>query len=241
MLRNMISLCGSVIRASDGEIGSVHDFLFEDDTWEVKYVVVDTGTWLGGRNVLLPPSAIGLPDWSSRALPVPLTRQQVRESPDIDSDKPVSRQQWNLLHNFYGWPGFLAGAGFIGAPAIPPPLTSEEENEIAMIEETSDPHLRSIRQVRGYHVSARDGEFGRVCSFLLDDADWVIPFIIAQTSKVASTRTMLVPTCWVKAISWAEHAVHLDRWQKAFVGEPEDSSTADAFQVYERRPRSGGA
>ena len=104
MLRSLTSLLGYVIRATDGDNGNVNDFLFEDDTWVLKYLVVKTGTWLHGRRVLITPSALGQPDWSSHGLPVKLTRIEVQDSPDISADKPVSLQQLTLLHEYYGWP-----------------------------------------------------------------------------------------------------------------------------------------
>ena len=96
MLWDASALDGYAIEASDGRIGSVSDFLFEDTSWKVRWLVVDTGGWLSGRKVLLPLSALEKPDPSLRQFPVKLTMQQVKDSPDIDTDRPVSRQHENL-------------------------------------------------------------------------------------------------------------------------------------------------
>ena len=92
MLRNVNDLRGYAIRATDGVIGKVEDLYFDDDDWAIRYLIVDTGTWLRDRKVLISPIAIGHPDWMGQLLPVSLTKAQVERSPDIDTRKPVSRQ-----------------------------------------------------------------------------------------------------------------------------------------------------
>jgi hypothetical protein len=62
MLRLVSRLSGYTIEASDGDIGTFNDFLFDDVTWKVRWLVVDTGHWLSGRKVLIHPSAIGAVD-----------------------------------------------------------------------------------------------------------------------------------------------------------------------------------
>ena len=104
MLRSMNELYGYTIRATDDTIGSVHDFFFDDRESTVRYLVVDTGNWLPGRKVLIAPDALSKPDWASMMLPVNLTKEQVKNSPDIDTEKPVSRQQEEDLRGYYDWP-----------------------------------------------------------------------------------------------------------------------------------------
>jgi hypothetical protein len=76
MLRSVKDLRGYIIGAIDGEIGQVHELYFDDQSWIVRYLVVDTGTWLPGRRVLLSPMALGQPDWETHVLPVGLTRSR---------------------------------------------------------------------------------------------------------------------------------------------------------------------
>ena len=111
MLRNIKDLEGYAIGATDGAVGHVKDFYFDDDAWVVRYVVVETGSWLASRKVLISPIAIGKPDWVQRLLPIALTKEQVRGSPDIDTDKPVSRQHEADYHTYYGYPYYWGGGG----------------------------------------------------------------------------------------------------------------------------------
>src|ERR1700733_8471858 len=92
MLRSIKQLLGDKLGASDGEVGHVNDFYFDDQNWAVRYVVVDTGSWLPGRQVLLSPHAFGNLHQVGKDLVVSLTRKQIEESPSIDMHKPISRQ-----------------------------------------------------------------------------------------------------------------------------------------------------
>src|ERR1700678_464486 len=92
MLTNDSQLKGLVIRATDGEIGTVDQLYFDDDTWAIRYVTVDTGGWIGGRDVLISPMSVVSIDWPSRRLDVALSKKQVKDSPSIDTHQPVSRQ-----------------------------------------------------------------------------------------------------------------------------------------------------
>ena len=103
MLQPFDKLRGCKLAASDGEIGEVSEFYFDDRQWTVRYLVVTTGSWLKGRHVLIAPGAFGEFDAQSGTLAVNLTQEQVRNSPPLDSDKPVSRQHESELHRHYGW------------------------------------------------------------------------------------------------------------------------------------------
>ena len=117
MLRSMSELKDYAIEATDGSIGRVKDFYFDDAAWVVRYLVVETGGWLSSRRVLISPIAIGTPDWMQKKLPVSITQQQVRNSPDIDTDKPVSRQHEIAYSRHFGYPFYWGGAGLWGGVA----------------------------------------------------------------------------------------------------------------------------
>jgi hypothetical protein len=105
MKRSIKSLIGYTLHAADGEIGKVEEFYFDDQRWTIRYLIVRTGSWLLGRKVLISPQALGTTDWDNRAFPTTLTKEQIRNSPDIDTDEPVSRQQEERLYAHYPWQG----------------------------------------------------------------------------------------------------------------------------------------
>jgi hypothetical protein len=104
MLRSMSDLEDYAIQATDGPIGRIRDFYFDDAAWVIRYLVVESGGWLSSRKVLISPIAIGRPNWTDKILPVSITKQQVRNSPDIDADKPVSRQHEIEYFEYYNYP-----------------------------------------------------------------------------------------------------------------------------------------
>jgi len=181
------ALEGYEIHALDGKIGSVRDLLFDDTTWKVRWLVVNTGTWLTGRMVLTHPSAIKEADHRRQELAVGLTKAQVKDSPNILQDRPVSQQMESDLYDYYGWdpvwgnsyfgPGALASAPYYTDTMLcEPPGLSLRLND-------GDPHLPSIAVVKGYHVHATDGEIGHVENLLLDDANWHINYLIIDTKN----------------------------------------------------------
>ncbi len=209
MLFAVSGLLGCPVKAGDGLVGSVKDFLFDDRSWKVRWMVVDTGHWLPGRQVLIHPSAIAPLDLAlpvKRVLPmmttgdtlvvsVRLTKEQIEASPDARQDEPVTKQMETDVYDHYGWdPAWgttYFGASDIAAPLLEPLIFSENAARQAADREShrseGDPHLRSFVSVNGYHVHATDGDLGHVENFLADDVNWDIRFPGHQ-SRVAMTR-----------------------------------------------------
>lgn len=92
MLRSLYVMLDYHITAIDGELGKVQDFLFDDESWVVHYLVADTATSPKERHVLIAPFAAGPPDWETKRLPVLLSCEQIRTSPPLESDLPISLQ-----------------------------------------------------------------------------------------------------------------------------------------------------
>jgi len=201
VLRRASELYGFTIQATDGDAGRVSDFYFDDHEWIVRYLVADTGGWLRGRRVLLSPLAVAATQWEEKLLLVDLTQSQVEHSPDIDLDKPVSRQQIVDLHEYYGWPGYWGGSLTMGTatPGVYPMLIAgadqvEEEmkEEGASEKYRGDPHLRSMRVVAGYDLQAVDGEIGHVEDFFISDQDWVVGYLLVDTRDWLPGREVLI-------------------------------------------------
>ena len=254
MLRNLNSLVGYAIHAADGDLGKVDDFYFDDQTWTIRYIVVATGSWLSGRRVLLSPVALGEHDWDARTLRANLTMEQVRNSPDIDTARPVSRQHEVELSGYYAWPmywgsGFSMG-GMYGAAALGPLMYEkvDAENDGSAPESHDDPHLRSARNVAGYHIAATDGDIGHVEDYIVDDQSWGLRFLVVTTRNWLPGRRVLISPHWIKRVDWSETKVLLDLSQEAVKGSPEfDPSqpiTADydgQLHDYYGRPRGGAS
>ena len=208
MRRSVNSLLGYTVHATDGCLGHVEEFLFDDATWTIRYLVVNTGGWLLGREVLISPVALCQPDWESQEFPVKLTREQVQNSPGIDTDLPVSRQHEIDLHAYYDWPAYWGGGfcatGGCGAPPVP---CITPQNGPPAATGKADPHLRSTLAVTGYHIQALDGAIGHVEDFILDDDLWSIGFLVVSTRNWLPGRKVLMDPEWIKQVDWADAKV----------------------------------
>jgi len=234
---------GYAIDASDGRLGAVSDFLFEDASWMIRWLVVDTGHWLSGRKVLLPPSVLEQPDAGRRQFPVKLTMQQVKDSPDVDTDRPVSRQLESHIYNHYAWDpywgsGYMWGA--IATPIAAPPFLSDplprDPIDVDVdARPNEDPHLRSIAEVIGYHIHATDGELGHVEDFLLDDAGWGIRYVAVDTRNWWPGKKVLISPRSVREIDWANRLMHLDVDRQKVKDSPAYDPTMTVDQTYEER------
>ncbi len=230
-MRSVKRLAGYRILATDGEIGTVDGFLFDDVTWTARYMVIDTGNWLARRQLLISPAALGRPDWRARLLPVMLSRAQVEKSPDIDAHPPVSRQQETEVAAYFGWPIYWgAGAGPL-SPGIVGAYT--EAGEAAAIEAQEppggDPHLRSTQEMTGYRVETGEEDAGHIDDFLVDDEDWVIRYLVVDTGTWwPGKKALLVPQS-VRNICWDERRLEISLDREALRRSPEyDESALEA-------------
>lgn len=215
------ALKGFAIEASDGSIGTVSDFLFDDRSWQIRWLVVSTGSWLSGRKILVHPSAIGQSDYQREAVPVRLTKQQVKDSPDILSDAPVSKQMETNLYGYYGWDPLWGGGNYFGGytsgmggafDPVPPRFDTNllEADRSSSSLDSGDPHLRSLAEVVGYHIQAKDGPIGHVENFLVDDETWGIRYLIIDTKNWWPGQHVLMSPYAVHGISWSDRDVTLD-------------------------------
>lgn len=209
---------GYQVLASDGELGSVSDLLFDDASWTVRWLVVETGTWLSERRVLLPVSALGHPDATTRTFPVKLTMAQVKDSPDVDTQRPVSRQFETGAYEYYGFRPYwndelyLSGFGYWGgiAPLVTPQDAERREYELAqMLRAQDDPHLRSMAEVKGYHIHATDGEIGHLSDVMIEDSDWTLRYLIVDTSNWWQGEQVLISPRSAESIIWSERLINL--------------------------------
>jgi hypothetical protein len=242
MLRLISEVRGFTLHATDGDIGHVEQFYFDDATWTVRYLVVDTGSWLPGRQVLISPIALGEPDWSGHKLPVNLTRKQVAESPDIDTDKPVSRQHEIDYFRYYGWPYYWIGSGvwgpgmypgFLAAPPVPP--VPVEAPEAGGQPQTGDPHLRATGEVAGYRIQATDGEIGHAEDLMVDIHTWVIRYVVVDTRNWWPGRKVLLPASWIASVSWAEETMKVDLSRQTIKDAPAWDPAEPISREYETR------
>lgn len=194
--------------AKDGDLGKVADFYFDDHYWVVRYLVVDTSRWLPGRKVLLSPVAIDEANWLTRNLHLDLTREQIKESPSINEDKPVSRQIESELAGFFNWP-FYWGAG---VPPKPKVKRASMDPERPGDFEKHDPALRSAREVFGYriHTTGDDEHIGHVEDIIVDDELWDVRYLVVDTGNIIPGKKALVSIFWIDTIEFGNMRVNVE-------------------------------
>jgi sporulation protein YlmC with PRC-barrel domain len=228
MLRNLNKLEGLPVSATDGTIGMVKDFYFDDESWVVRYLVVDTSRWLGGREVLISPYSVGHLDFAQDALPVTVTREQVKNSPDVESQRPISRQYEKSYLGYYGYPYYWGGVGLWGGGSYPgtlltgtPASAYNYQGYLKLpTDGNSDPHLRSCNSVSSYRIHATDGELGHVQGYLVDDDSWSIRYLIVNTSNWWMGHQVLLSPEWIADVSWPASTVSIDLKRQAIKDAP---------------------
>jgi uncharacterized protein YrrD len=246
MKRKIKSLIGYTMQATDGEIGKVTEFYFDDKTWTIRYLIVETGSWLFGRKILLSPQALLTPDWEKHTFPVNLTMEQIKGSPKIDTDKPISRQHEMDLYGYYPWGNYYWGSSMgIGNKDMSYPISIEqavqkEANESVTDESDDDPHLRSTNVVTDYDIKAADGAIGDVEDFIVNDQTWTIDFIEVDTGNWFPSKKVLIAPYWIREIIWETSLVIVNASEDQVKNSPEyvpnqelsDSYEADLNQYY---------
>jgi uncharacterized protein YrrD len=235
------------LTAADGAIGEVSDLHFDDESWGVRYLVVNTGTWLNGRSVLVSPVAVRNVDATTKQIFVNLTQKQVENSPDIDTRQPVSRQHESTLLSYYGYPVYWGGPFLWGAVSTPEALgvpnfggmRAESASSTAARTSPAKPdadaavRLRSTKEVSGYHIQAADGEIGHVEDFVIDDQAWAVRYVVVDTRNWLPGKKVLVAPQWVDRVSWDEHKVFINLTRAAISKSPEYDPAALISRDYE--------
>lgn len=212
MERALKDLRGDAIVARDGRIGSLDDVYFDDRQWGVRYLVVDTGGWLPGRQVLISPHSVQRGAHGRDAIPVDLTREQVENSPGLETDQPVSLQFEEAHARYYGYAQFLAAAGATGAvmPLPPSAARDADRGKLERAEQAArESHLRSSREIAGYGIEAADGALGHVEDFVVDEDGWTIADIVVDTRNWLPGKKVLVPPSAVEDIDWESRKVRV--------------------------------
>lgn len=234
MQKTVSELKSYALGAADGEIGSVSDFLFDDNFWAVRYLVADTAKWLPGRRVVIPPIALGKIDWQKKIIPVSLTREQVKHSPELNT-RDFSREQESAYFDYYGWPYYWVSGQDWEAGVCAGGLAAAQRTVSERVqEEARDTTLRSAAEMAGYPIEATDGAIGHVEDLVADDETWELRYVIVDTGNWWPGKKVPVSPEWIDRINWNDAKVFLDLSRQAIQSSPEyDPAALD--RSYEER------
>jgi hypothetical protein len=242
------------IQASDQGSGSITDLYFDDATWFVRYLVVNTGSWMSERLVLISPEALEGLDAEARVFHTKLSAQQIKNSPPSDSEKTVSRHQEQLLSEYYGWspywltplsvypfatytyPPFPAGDSRtreLLTDSLPSGIGQETRARVDALR-NEEIHLRSFNEVKGYGIRARDGDIGEVDDLLIDSADWQVTHFIVDSRRWWPGGQVVIDKGMIENIVWSDRRIEVAMTLEQVRQAPpynRETSLAESFQT----------
>ncbi len=218
MLYRADAILNQKVEATDGVVGVVKDLYFDDASWTLRYLVVDTGGWLTGRDILIGSESLVQYDEERGVVVTRLSQMQIENSPDAESGQPISRLSEIQLSQYYGWsPYWSAPAGlfpwsktysFPREPSAPNggPLTSQFESEFEKQSQT-EPNLRSFSHLKDYGLHANDGDVGQVEDLLIEPETWRITHLIADTRLWWPGGLVVIDRALIDRICWPERQI----------------------------------
>ena len=243
MLRSIKDLHGCTVSAIDGDIGTVDQVYFDDEAWAVRYLVVKTGHWLNERRVLISPYSIKHTDPGSNVVHLNLTQRAVRDSPGIDTHKPVSRQNEVECLRHYNYPAYWGGPNLWGmgpyprfdpADVVPDLAPVPPQSEPQAVRSPDDVHLRSTGEVMGYRLDAVDGGIGHVSGFIYDDEAWAIRYLCIDTRRLwQGGKEILLAAHWIARVDWLAQTVTTELTRDSIRRSPVYDDSVPIHRSYE--------
>ncbi|WP_456279293.1 hypothetical protein [Bacillus sp. AK128] len=213
------------IQATDGGIGTVYDFFFDDEKWTTRYLAIDTIKWLPSKKVLLSPMAIEAVHELENTVKIALPKDKIKDSPDIDTDQPISKQKEIEFGTYYGYPPYQSagGTGVWGGYWFPGELLVNRNQHVERPDSQvkDESNLRSMKEVTGYHIHAVDGNIGHVEDFIICDKTWSIKYLIIDTKSWWPGKKVLVSPDWIIDVVWEDRTVHVDLTKETIKNGPE--------------------
>ena len=190
--------------AVDGAVGTIEQFYFDDQQWAIRYLVVNSGSPQAGWRLLISPVAIGDVRPGDRQIDIELTRGQIRNSPAVDTHKPVTRHFEGQYYDYYGWPAYWKTGASTRSPLPRRPIFGTGRAGNAATALPGREGLRATTDIKGLVVKARDGFIGQVVDFIIDSRYWVIRYLDIEMPGWRQRKHVLVHPGWIKDIDWAE-------------------------------------
>jgi hypothetical protein len=210
MKRSLKQLLDYSVKATDGEKGNVKDFLFDEDKWIIRYLEIDLGTFFKDRKVLIGRTFLNTPEWSENIFPINITKSDIEKAPKLEKHLPVSlkyEEIYNKFNNQENYWDFQSITGRILYPQRPIKSPKQELNE-----KNIDSNLRSFQEIENYQVHSKDGVFGHICDFIVDDEDWQIVYAIIDTSNWVpwNKKKVIIPINSLVEISYIREEIKLN-------------------------------
>jgi len=174
MLRKINDLRGFELYATDGGVGPITEFYFDDLDWTILYMVIDSSAWLPGKRILVSPASIGEIDWVEKKMQTLITRGDIESSPEIDLRQPITREQEVRYFAHFGWACLWEG------------------------------ELRSTQEIIGNEVETTDKKLiGTVEDLVVDDL-WNMRYLVLSSESSDNPQNLLFSPNWIEVRDWKE-------------------------------------
>lgn len=232
MLRNIGDVRGRPVEAADGDIGEIRGFFFDDRSWVVRYIIIEAGSWLNRREVVISPTAFKNPLWHAKTFPVALRKHQIESSPEIDPAKPITRPEELQIVQHYGWPAYWESDSLYKRLVT----VAGAALGTAVAEKHSAVHaLRSTEQLFGTLLKATDGDVGKIADLVIDDVSWEIHYIVVDTGTWLAGKKVLIAPEWIEHADWEPPRLSVGMSQKVIRESPAYDPAYPITRIYESR------
>jgi hypothetical protein len=257
MLRGIERITGLDVQGTDGELGKTEDGYVDREYWVVRYFLVNAGSWLKDRRVLLSTAAALETHWKRQVIVTDLQRERVRRSPALDSACPVTRTKEEEINRYFGWPVYWDISRFpeypgetgteypeVSRPEYHGPSRiyysrspEEEDREAAEPATRCGDHVHLLRtgRILGYHIQATDGEIGHLHELLFDDETWAIRYLVVDTRTFLPGRKALLTPSHVLRVEADESRIYINVRRDVIRNSPEYDSDKVLDREFEER------
>lgn len=234
MLITAKALKGYKLQCTDGDIGTVKEFVFDDRDWTIRYLAIETGTWLMDRQVLISLQSLTGVDEKTKVFTANLTKKQVEDSPPLFKEIAVTRPYEDLFHTYYRLPAYWNTTNtWLPVPDI--------MNDTAAYKEATQgdaslaPDLHSTDNITGRRIHATDGEIGHIADFIIDDEKWIIRYLIVNLHNWLPGKKVLISSEWVDSVGSDESGVNVKVLREKVKQSPEYTDTCVLNRDYEEQ------
>ncbi len=232
MLRKLHSLKSFVVNGKNGKLGKVDDFYFDQEQFVVRYLVIDTGSWLEHEQTLISTHAIDNIDFDSSIIHVNLSSDELEDSPSIEKNEPISKSKEKALIEYFGWPDYwkkshssdseLIHAGITERKKLLNFKTLQKEDEAKQKAKKVESNLRSLEEIRGYKIHAKDDKFGHLEDLFVEEEDsWIIRYLLIDTRNIMEGKLVIIAPEWIESINWFDKEIFIDKDKKEIEESPE--------------------
>lgn len=190
MYRSLKEFQSYKVSATDKDLNSCIDLLIDDESWALRYLVLDTHKWLPlSRKVVVSPLTIQQVDWDEKHIQLNESESVIKDSPNLNEHEPVSREYEHNFFRYYGYGYYWMGAGLWGTVPHPAPFVDDRQAELKEIEKGNS--LRSLQEILGYSVYAHGEKVGELKDLVLNPREWNIEFIVVSRPELETDQQLL--------------------------------------------------